>query len=129
VTSVLDARLQIGYDTSTFHYTKDLVKDVLASVEPDNDNQMSLVSLTVSLCHTIRSVSSSSESGTSTDPQLTAICDDENDDDEKDGEDDENDGEDDEDNESETAYTGQLVKGDLVGVIFRAIATLSDGNE
>lgn len=59
ITSVLDARLKQGYDTSTFHYTKDLIKDVMASVGADEDDQMSLVSLTVSLCHTIRSVSSS----------------------------------------------------------------------
>jgi hypothetical protein len=117
VTSILDARLQDGYDTSTFHYTKELVKDVLASVEADNDHQMSLVSLTVSLCHTIRSVSSSSKSGTSPDPQLTAVYDHDDDDD------------DEEEDATETVYTGQLVKGDLVGVIFNAVATLSDGQE
>jgi hypothetical protein len=105
ITSVLDARLKQGYDTSTFHYTKDLIQDVMASVGADEDDQMSLVSLTVSLCHTIRSVSSSRMSRNGTDSQLTAI------------------------DEAHTRFTGRLVKGDLVGVMFRAVATLSDGKE
>jgi hypothetical protein len=108
IASVLDARLKQGYDTSTFHYTKDLIKDVMASVGADEDDQISLVSLTVSLCHTIRSVSSSRMSRNGTDSQLTAI---------------------DDEDEADTRFTGRLVKGDLVGVMFRAVATLSDSKE
>jgi hypothetical protein len=108
ITSVLDARLKQGYDTSTFHYTKDLIKDVMASVGASEDDQRSLVSLTVTLCHTIRSVSSSRMSRNGTDSQLTAI---------------------DDEDEADTRFTGRLVKGDLVGVMFRAVATLSDSKE
>lgn len=108
MTALLHDRLQPGYHTKDFHVTKDLIKDVKAAVADDDDNGLSLVSMTVSLCHTVRSVSRCpQESDLSAHQQLTALDDDE------DG----------------PHFVGQLVKGDMVGVLFRAIITLSDGNE
>jgi hypothetical protein len=108
VIALLDSRLTPGYDTSAFHDTKDLVKDVLAAVKAndDSDNGLSLTTLRVSLCHTVRSVRLSLDSGPNTHQQLTSIHD---------------------NDEADTGFTGPLRKGDIVGVVFRAVATLSDG--